>query len=126
MTMERIVFDTNFIMTCINQKIDFIKELEGYALLLPVQVIKELEKLSEDRAKKLEERSLARISLSFLHAFMNKFQEIELKKKFVDRGIELLEGDYIIATLDKELQRKLKGRFQFLIITKQKKLEIVN
>lgn len=124
--MEKIIFDTNFIMTCIKQKIDFLRELEGYELVLPKQVIKELENIADNNAKKPEEREIARISLSFLQAFKAKFKEIELEKKFVDLGLERLEGQYIVATLDKELQRKLKGKSKFLIIVKRKKLEIVN
>jgi rRNA-processing protein FCF1 len=122
----RIVFDTNFIMTCIKQKIDFIYELEGHELLLPKQVIKELEKIVEDKKKKFEERELARTSLMFIKSFRNRFKEIELERKFVDRGLERLEGVDIIATLDKALHKKLRGKFKFLVVTKRKKLEIIN
>jgi len=125
----RIVFDTSFIMTCVKEKIDFLHELEGNELLLPKQVIGELEKLTEDQQKKIKERGLAKTSLMLINSFRNRFKEIELEKKFVDRGIELLaeEGnEIVIATLDKELRNKLKGKFKFLIITKKKKLEIVN
>jgi len=116
-------------MTCVKEKIDFLHELEGNELLLPKQVIGELEKLTEDQQKKIKERGLAKTSLMLINSFRNRFKEIELEKKFVDRGIELLaeEGnEIVIATLDKELRNKLKGKFKFLIITKKKKLEIVN
>lgn len=126
----RIVLDTSFIMTCLKEKIDFLYELEGYELLLPKQVINELEKLAEDKKKKVAERELARISLMFINSFKNGFKEIDLERKFVDRGLELLaekEGkDIIIATLDKALRSKLRGRFKFLILTRKKKLEVIN
>lgn len=125
--MKKIVLDTNFILSCIKQKIDFVNELAGYELVLPKQVILELEKIAGDSSQKLSEKELARLALSLIKNFKDKFTEIELKRRFVDLGIELLEGqDYIIATLDKELQRKLKGRFKLLIITKRKKLEFVD
>lgn len=124
--MEKIVLDTNFILSCVNQKIDFVNELAGYELVLPRQVVMEIEKIAGDVSEKLSERELARLALSVINKFKDKFTEIDLKRKFVDRGIELLEGDYIIATLDKELHRKLEGRFKFLIISKRKKLEFVS
>ncbi|MEM4230375.1 MAG: PIN domain-containing protein [Candidatus Pacearchaeota archaeon] len=131
--MADILLDTNFILTCIKQKIDFLQELIGNKLILPKQVIKELKKISEDKNKKSEERELAKTSLAFLEKFKDRFKEIELEKRFVDRGLELLaekgnkEGrETIIATLDKELRRKLKGKVKFLIIVKRKKLEIIN
>lgn len=131
--MVNILLDTNFILTCVKQKINFLQELIGNELLLPKQVIKELKKISEDKNKKSEERELAKTSLAFLEKFKDRFKEIELEKKFVDRGIELIaekaskeRWEIIIATLDKELRKKLKGKFKFLIVTRKKKLEIIN
>jgi rRNA-processing protein FCF1 len=123
--MEKIVFDTNFLMTCIKQKIDFLQELQGYELVLPKQVIIELEKLSKDKRKKASERDLALTTLAFIKNFKARFKEIELEKKFVDSGLARLEG-YIIATMDKELRQKLKGKAKFLSISKHKKLEFIN
>jgi rRNA-processing protein FCF1 len=124
--MEKIVFDTNFILTCIKQKIDFLHELEGFELVLPRQVMKELENIVQDYRKKANERELAKTSLVFIDKFKDKFTIIELKKKYVDLGLEKLEKGYILATLDRELKRKLKGKVKFLIISKRKKLEFSN
>jgi rRNA-processing protein FCF1 len=125
--MEKIIFDTNFILTCVKEKIDFINDLEGYQLLLPKQVIKEMEKISVDRKKKVAERELAKLSLAIIEHNKSKFRMIELEKKFVDAGLLRLKepGELIIATLDRQLKSMLKGKFKTLTITKRKKLEIV-
>ncbi len=125
--MEKIIFDTNFILTCVKEKIDFISELEGYQLLLPEQVIKEIEKISVDRKKRVAERELAKLSLAIIEHNKSKFRIIELEKKFVDAGLLRVKepGELIIATLDRQLKSMLKGKFKTLIITKRKKLEIV-
>lgn len=125
--MEKIIFDTNFILTCVKEKIDFINDLEGYQLLLPEQVIKEMEKISVDRKKKVAERELAKLSLAIIEHNKSKFRMIELEKKFVDAGLLRLKepGELIIATLDRQLKSMLKGKFKTLTITKRKKLEIV-
>jgi rRNA-processing protein FCF1 len=125
--MEKIIFDTNFILTAIKQKIDFISDLEGYELLVPKQVLEELKKITTDKKKKLVERELAGISLAILNQNKSKFRIIELEKSFVDTGLLRLNPQEkpVIATLDREIKRLLKGKFKFLTITKRKKLEIV-
>ena len=125
--MEKIIFDTNFILTAIKQKIDFISDLEGYELLVPKQVLEELKKMTTDKKKKLVERELAGISLAILNQNKSKFKIIELEKRFVDTGLLRLKPQEkpVIATLDREIKRLLKGKFKFLTITKRKKLEIV-
>jgi len=125
--MEKIIFDTNFILTAIKQKIDFISDLEGYELLVPKQVLEELKKITTDKKKKLVERELAGISLAILNQNKSKFRIIELEKSFVDTGLLRLnpQEKMVIATLDREIKRLLKGKFKFLTITKRKKLEIV-
>ena len=125
--MEKIIFDTNFILTAIKQKIDFISDLEGYELLVPKQVLEELKKITADKKKKLVERELAGVSLAILNQNKSKFRIIELEKSFVDTGLLRLKPQekMVIATLDREIKRLLKGKFKFLTITKRKKLEIV-
>ena len=125
--MEKIIFDTNFILTAIKQKIDFISDLEGYELLVPKQVLEELKKITADKKKKLVERELAGVSLAILNQNKSKFRIIELEKSFVDTGLLRLNPQEkpVIATLDREIKRLLKGKFKFLTITKRKKLEIV-
>jgi len=104
--MEKIIFDTNFILTAIKQKIDFISDLEGYELLVPKQVLEELKKITADKKKKLVERELAGVSLAILNQNKSKFRIIELEKSFVDTGLLRLKPQekMVIATLDREIK----------------------
>ena len=123
--MQQVLLDTNFIMSCARQKIDFFEQipLMGLEILIPKQVIHELKNLSKskDSAYIREDADLA---LKLLNR--NKFTLMKLRRNDVDRGIiELAEEnkDLIIATLDKELKSKIKN--QKMIIKGRKTLEII-
>jgi rRNA-processing protein FCF1 len=112
--MKQILLDTNFILSCIKQKIDFFDYLEGegYDIIIPEQVINELEKLKEELALRLLKK--------------NKFEEIYLKGKIVDNSIinyAKENPDTIIATLDREIQNKIRNKK--MIIVDRRKLEII-
>jgi rRNA-processing protein FCF1 len=122
--MKYIILDTNFILSCVRKKIDFFNEIKflGLKIIIPIQVIKELENLtSKGKAKFRDE---AKLSLALLKK--NSFEKVDLKIKNVDNGIVKFakeHEDYIIATLDKEIQKKIKNNK--LIIRGEKKLEII-
>lgn len=125
--MEKVILDTNFILTCIKQKIDFFEELEqeGFQILIPKQVIDELKKVSNSK-KKLHFREDAKLALKLIGRNKVKFKKIDLKTENVDKGLkDFLEKNkgIIIATLDKELKRKVKN--PKLVIRGKKKLELV-
>ena len=112
--MKPALLDTNFILTCIKQKIDFFEELEfmGLKILIPEEVIDELKKLKQSSALKLLEK--------------NNFSKINLAGKNVDNSIinySKKNPEIFVATLDRELQKKLKNRK--IIIRGKKKLEII-
>ncbi|MEK6823875.1 MAG: PIN domain-containing protein [Nanoarchaeota archaeon] len=112
--MKPALLDTNFILTCIKQKIDFFEELEfmGLKILIPEEVIDELKKLKQSSALKLLEK--------------NNFSKINLAGKNVDNSIinySKKNPEILVATLDRELQKKLKNRK--IIIRGKKKLEII-
>jgi uncharacterized protein len=123
--MEQVLLDTNFIISCVKQKIDFFEEipLMGLEILIPRQVFNEIKKLSKSResAKIREEADLA---LKLLNR--NKFTLMKLEYNYVDKGIKKMadeDKDLIIATLDKELKDQIKNRK--LIIRGMKTLEII-
>jgi len=123
--MRRVILDTNFILSCIRQKIDFFEEIPllGLQIIIPEQIIKELKKIIDSK-KKLHFKEEAKIALKLLEK--NNFKKIDLKRKNVDTGIITLaksDKNIIIATLDKEIKTKIKN--QELIIRGKKKLEIV-
>mgnify|MGYP001605073031 FL=1 len=112
--MKSVLLDTNFILSCIKQKIDFFEELflRGYQVIIPNGVIDELKKLKQTSALKLLEK--------------NNFMKITLTGKNVDDSIinyAKKNPDILVATLDKELNNKLKNRK--IIIRGKKKLEII-
>ena len=122
--MKKVILDTNFILTCIRQKIDFFEEINlmGLQILIPEQVLTEIKRISESK-KKLRFREEARLSLKLLGK--SKFTKVDLKSKNTDNGILKYskEHDIIVATLDKELKQKVKG--QKFVIRGKKKLEVV-
>lgn len=123
--MKQVLLDTNFIISCARQKIDFFHEipLMGFEILIPRQVFDEIEKLSKSR-KSASLREEADLALKIMNR--NKFTIIKLRRNDVDRAIIEFANDnkeVIIATLDKEIQSKIKN--QKMIIKGLKTLEIV-
>jgi rRNA-processing protein FCF1 len=121
--MEKIMLDTNFILSCIRNKIDFVEELQlsGREILLPIQVMDEIKKIS--KKEKYSLRKEAELALKFLEK--SSFKKIDIKEKYVDEGIKKYlknEPSIIIATLDRGLK---KSKSRNMIITRKKKIEIV-
>lgn len=120
----RVILDTSFIISCINYKIDFLDSLAellpGYELIVPIQVLVELEKLSLDKKTKVKDREAAKLGLKLLA----EVKKIKLEKKYVDLGIlDYMQNhqDDFVATVDKKLKRKLR---KVVVIRGKKKLEI--
>lgn len=123
--MKQILLDTNFILTCIKQKIDFFEHLElmGLQILIPKQVIDEIEMIANSK-KKLHFREDAKLSLVLLKK--SSFEKIDLGLQDVDKGIKRFAKQnpkIIVATLDKEIKDNIQN--QKLVIMQKKKLEIV-
>ncbi|MCK5043924.1 hypothetical protein KAR52_02910 [Candidatus Pacearchaeota archaeon] len=123
--MNQILLDTNFITTCVKQKIDFFENLQlmGAQILIPKQVITEIEMIANSK-KKLHFREDARLSLALLK--QNSFKKIDLGLQDVDKGIKRFakkNPKVIVATLDKELKDSIQN--SKLVIRQKKKLEIV-
>ena len=123
--MRQVVLDTNFILTAIKNKIDFIEGVTflGLTPIVPEQVIAELEKIVESK-KKLKFKDDARLGLKILSK--KKIKKIDLKNDYVDNGLIAYSEQNksaIIATMDKELKSKIPN--QRLIIRAKKRLEII-
>ena len=120
--MPIVILDTNFIITCLKQKIYFEEDIEelisGAEIVIPLQVITELKKISEDKNKKyrVEDRDRASLALQLT----SKFREINLKGKYVDRGIikycRNFRNKIFVATLDAELGRMLGKNVELIKI----------
>lgn len=95
------------------QKIDFFEEipLMGIQIIIPKEVIRELEKLKKESALRLLKKS--------------EFKKISLKGKNVDNAIinyAKENPDTIIATLDRGIKTKIRNKK--MVIRNKKKLEI--
>ncbi|MDO8622868.1 MAG: PIN domain-containing protein [archaeon] len=120
-----VLLDTNFILTCVRQKIDFFNEINlmGIKIIIPEEVIGEIKKIKNSE-QKLKYREEAEISLKLLG--IKKFQTITLNEKKVDTGIVNFakqNPDAVIATLDRGIKSRISNKK--LIIRGKKKLEIM-
>jgi len=121
--MKKALLDTNFIMTCVKQKIDFFEDITflGFRILIPNQVINELKKLSE-------KNNDAKLSLKLLEKEKESFERINIDKygKTTDKGIiNFANENYgiVVGTLDKEIKEKVEN--SKIVIRGKKKLEII-
>jgi len=124
-----VLLDTNFILTCVKQKIDFFYDIKfmGLKILIPKQVINEIKKIVESK-KKLHFRKDAELALRILEKEKNSFKKIDLSDygKNTDKRIKNFADknkDIIVATLDRELKNKIKNKK--LVIRGKKKLEVM-
>ncbi len=124
----KVLLDTNFVVTCVRQKIDFISSIdqlvgERVELIVPKEVIAEITDISKRKGEKVADKEAAKLSLSILSEA--KFDSPELLNKNVDQGIleYLRDKEILLATLDKKLRDKsLKTA---IIIKKGKTLSIL-
>jgi rRNA-processing protein FCF1 len=112
-----IMLDTNFILTCVRQKVDFASlanELtdEEVIFLVPSEVLNELKELSTRKGMKIIDKDAALLSLKILETIEPKPREVFLGNKTVDNGIinYIKDKDIILATLDKGLKRKVSNK----------------
>ena len=104
-----VILDSNFIISCIKRKIDFMSQLEGegFKILLPREVYQELKDLRLKLRK--DGKDAIEIALSMFES--KKFKKISLGNMQVDKGlIEKAKQGYYIATLDTAIKRSAKNR----------------
>ena len=122
-----VVLDTNFLIYCAKNKLDYAEELSNllsgeYDLVVPLQVVRELKLLSEDLKKKISGKDKAAANLALQLLETNNVKTVKVKGKTVDDGIINLSKEdkrNIVCTLDKEM-RKILGRV--ILISRGKKL----
>ncbi len=128
--VNEIVVDTNFILTCVKQKIQMFEEFEElfgiYELAVGKQVLNELNKLNDEKELKMKDREASAVALKLLKH--KKIKTIEFMAPSVDSGIvfyALKKPGIIIATLDRELKNRIKKNnktAKFLTIKQKKKI----
>lgn len=123
----KVILDTNFLIYCAKEKLDYVEALadllnENYELVVPLQVINELEQLKNDQLKKVSGKDKRAIDLALQLLEINKVKKVKVEGRTVDKGIINLASENsknIVCTLDREMRHTL-GRV--ILISKGKKL----
>jgi len=110
-----VILDTNFIISCILKRIDFIEQLteKGFKIVVPREAIEELKDLKLSNKVSHEERVAINVALELLEK--KEIKRIKLGKMRVDDGLvkKGKEGVYI-ATLDNGIKRQVPNRVVIL------------
>ena len=104
-----VLLDSNFIISCLKKKIDFISELEGkgFKILLPREVFQEL----KDLKNKVSPTDKAAIEIAIKMFESREIKKTTLGNKSVDLGlIEKGRNGAYIATLDAAIKREVKNK----------------
>ena len=104
-----VLLDSNFIISCIRKKIDFITQLEdeGFKGLLPLEVFQEL----KDLRLKVPHDDRAAIDIAFKIFESKKVKKTTLGQNSVDVGlIEKGKAGFYIATLDKAIKNEIPNK----------------
>jgi len=122
--MKKIILDTNFLMIPAQFKVDIFGEIKkvmnyNYQLFVLKGTIEELNNIIEKQTGK--NKSAAKIALKLIKAKGLKI--LDINQKPVDEILIDLSKDYIIATQDKELKKKIKHK---IILRERKKMELQN
>jgi rRNA-processing protein FCF1 len=125
-----IALDTNFLVYCMKQRIDFLHETDRlcssrYSIIVPEQIVAELKKLSNTKNRK--DKGAAVLALQLIKKYENE-GKIGIKRVKAENADSALlnfdkEGN-AIATLDAALKKRVK-RASILTIRQLKHLEFI-
>ena len=118
-----VLLDTNFIISCIMKRIDFLDELNsmGFKVRVPREVLQEMKDLRKESKVSHEERTAIDIAFDLLNG--KKMKKIKVGGKNVDDGlIKKGQAGAYIATLDREIKRNVQNRI--VILSAQNKLGV--
>jgi rRNA-processing protein FCF1 len=118
------LLDTNFIISCLLKKIDFLTELEGmgFKTVVPREVLDELKDLKKDSKISHYERISIVSALEILEN--KKIKKMKLGKKSVDDAlIERGKSGTYIATLDRGIKNKIPNKIVISNATKKLVIE---
>lgn len=119
-----VLLDTNFIISCLVKRIDFLDELAvmGFKVKVPREVLQELKDLKTDKKVSPYERSMIDVAFALLEE--QKVKKVKIGGKNVDEGLiaKGREGSYI-ATLDRGIKNKIPNRVVISGASKTLKVE---
>jgi rRNA-processing protein FCF1 len=115
------ILDTNFMIYCLKNKIDFFDQLEerGFKIIIPKEVLEEMKDLKKDASR------VDRTAVEVLEDLFSKrkFKKISLGGRSVDAGlIEMGKRGNYIASMDAAVRRSVPNRI--IINTNSKSVEI--
>ena len=126
-----ILLDTNFVVTCVKEKIDFDSQIneitdEKVNWIIPEDVLEEIKDLSQRKGLKILDKRSAEVALDLIRIIDKK--EIKLGGNNPNVDVKIANylnknKDLVLATLDKGLKKRIKNKI--LTIRSRKKLEIV-
>jgi rRNA-processing protein FCF1 len=124
--MIKIILDTNFLVYCAENKIDYKEGIEnlvneGIELVVPFQVIDELKDLAENSSK-FSDKQAARLALKLLEH--NKVRELVVRGVHADEAILniLKKEKAIVATIDYQLRKKVGMKNRAIVIEGMRKI----
>jgi rRNA-processing protein FCF1 len=126
----KILLDTNFVLTCAKQKIDFpnIAEQiidEKIEWQIPQDVINELGNLKDRKGMKRINRHAARLAFEIIEAIKPEVIQLPERNPNVDIKIVnyILGTDIVLATLDRNLKSRVNNKI--LTIRGKNNLELI-
>lgn len=131
--MIKIVLDTNFLIYCAKQKIDYVEKINNlissrHKLIVLSSVIEELKNIAE-KTKKQKNKEAAALAVKIIENYVKKKKIYILKtEKNADEAITNLvkkDKEIIVATQDKELKEKLAREARILTIRQGKYLSLL-
>ena len=125
-----ILLDTNFILTCAKQKIDFASLAddiidEEINWIIPQDVLNELGALKDRIGMKAKDRDAAKLGFETIQDLDAKIVELPGKNPNVDMKIVnyIINKDFVLATMDKNLKSRINNKI--LTIRGKNDLELV-
>ncbi len=126
----KILLDTNFILTCVKQKIDFPSRTnkivdQKIEWIVPQDVLNELDILKDRKGMRLPDRDAARLSSEIVKNLNPQIIDLPGKNPNVDIKIVnyIVDKDIVLATLDKNLKNRINNKI--LTVRGKKSLEII-
>lgn len=119
-----VLLDTNFILTCVKQRIDLFGQLRdkfpGDKVFIPAGVVKELARLGKDKELKMYEREAADLAVQLLDG--EKIIILDLEGNVDDSIVGYaLKNNVFVASLDRGIKNRLKSS-KFLTIRQGRRI----
>lgn len=113
--MKKVILDTDFLIDCINFKVNFFEEIErildaNYSICVLDKTLDEI----KNKAK-------LKLITELLRANNAEIIKTEGNEKVDDLIIKLVDKDYIVATQDQGLKRRLKNKGVLVITIRQRR-----